>query len=237
MLENEKSSGGNKNDQDKPRMDLLPPRPLIEIAEVLTQGAAEYGEYNWAKGLKFSRLKAAMDRHMAAWWAGEDLDPKSGKSHLAHVGCSLLFMMDLQRRMPAMDDRPDGMVASAFDLPPLVRKVGDEAVEDLIEFQDDDFVHFVRVVGKKARELDVPAGKGKAYSWSLLLEAIRQIQKATGLRQDSLLTMDDIKVAVEKIRRLDEKPREVKAETKSSVSPPRKRGRPRKVPMFKESWK
>jgi hypothetical protein len=107
--------GGNKHDQKKPRMDLLPPRPLVEIAQVLTDGAERYGEYNWANGLAFSRLKAAMERHLLAWWAGEDLDPDSGRPHLAHLGCELLFAMDLRHTMPAMDDRPVGKVAPPFD--------------------------------------------------------------------------------------------------------------------------
>ena len=32
-------------------------------------------------------------RHMAAWQAGEDLDPESGRNHLGHAMCNLLQML------------------------------------------------------------------------------------------------------------------------------------------------
>ena len=34
----------------KPRLDLLPPAAMEEIAEVLAFGANKYGAYNWARG-------------------------------------------------------------------------------------------------------------------------------------------------------------------------------------------
>lgn len=50
---------GVKNDTGKVRMDLLPVDALTEVAEVLTQGATQYGARNWAKVIMFSRLYAA----------------------------------------------------------------------------------------------------------------------------------------------------------------------------------
>jgi hypothetical protein len=231
-------------------MDLLPPRPLVEIAEVLTDGATRYGEYNWAKGLKFSRLKAAMERHLLAWWAGEDLDPDSGRPHLAHLGCELLFAMDLRHTMPAMDDRPVGKVAPPFDPQPRAMEIG----EDGIRFEDPDYEHFCNVVWQRAKKLDLPSGRKKVFTWSDLFECIHEVQRATpGMVVTTLKTLDDLKVAVEKIRRLDEpigpteeelkKARAMKSPKRSNVrSPkndswdtvldepePKKRGRPRKM--------
>ena len=38
-----------------------------------------------------------MCRHIFAWWGGEDKDPETGFSHLAHAACCLLFLMEFQR--------------------------------------------------------------------------------------------------------------------------------------------
>lgn len=98
--------GGRKDDAGKPRMDLLPPTALLEIASVLTLGAAQYGEYNWLKGMKWSRLIGAASRHMAAFSAREDNDPISGFSHLAHAACCMLFLLTYKQLGLGEDDRP-----------------------------------------------------------------------------------------------------------------------------------
>ena len=38
---------GTKHDAGKPRMDLIPPRAEMLLAEVLTFGANRYGDDNW----------------------------------------------------------------------------------------------------------------------------------------------------------------------------------------------
>jgi hypothetical protein len=94
-----------KADDDKPRYDLLPPEMLEETAQVLTFGAQKYSAHNWAKGASWSRYFSAMMRHMWAWWRGEDNDPETGYSHLAHAACCLGFLMAYQRRGLGTDDR------------------------------------------------------------------------------------------------------------------------------------
>jgi hypothetical protein len=95
----------------KPRLDLLPAGALTEIAQVLTFGAEKYGAHNWSRGTAWSRYYAALLRHLFAWWGGEDRDPETGASHLAHAGCCLLFLLEYQRHGWGSDDRgagPDG---------------------------------------------------------------------------------------------------------------------------------
>lgn len=101
-----KLNEGAKNDIGKIRVDLLPPGPLIEIAEILTFGAKKYEEYNWSKGIKYSRVFGACLRHLWDWWRGEDNDPETGKSHLAHAGCCILFLLQYVRSRRSFDDRP-----------------------------------------------------------------------------------------------------------------------------------
>lgn len=85
---------GRKFDNDKPRWDLLPWPEVEEIVEILTFGSKKYEDNNWmfVKGAK-KRYFGALCRHVIAWWKGEKRDPESGKSHLAHAGCCLLFLM------------------------------------------------------------------------------------------------------------------------------------------------
>ena len=96
---------GTKYDDNKPRMDLLDYRWVEGIAQVLTFGAEKYGTHNWRKGIKTSRLFAALLRHMAAHWSGEDLDKESGLPHLDHAGACLMMMVATRRDMPQLDDR------------------------------------------------------------------------------------------------------------------------------------
>lgn len=100
--------GGSKRDGGKPRMDLIDPRFQRALAEVLTFGAEKYDAWNWSKGIAYSRVYAALQRHLTAWWAGEPLDEESGKSHLAHAACCLMFLTAFEERgMEEWDDRPD----------------------------------------------------------------------------------------------------------------------------------
>lgn len=96
-----------KFDAGKPRADLLPPGPLLGAAEVLAYGAVKYGERNWEAGLDWSRCYGALLRHLFAWWGGEDLDPETGKSHLDHAHCCLLFLSEYRTTHPERDDRPE----------------------------------------------------------------------------------------------------------------------------------
>jgi hypothetical protein len=89
----------------KPRLDLLPTVALEQIGAVLTFGASKYGDNNWRRGARWGRYYAALLRHLYAWWRGEDCDPETGLSHLAHAACCLLFLMEYQRNDWGTDDR------------------------------------------------------------------------------------------------------------------------------------
>lgn len=84
---------GAKFDTGKTRLDLLSPVFLEQTAEVLGFGADKYEAHNWAKGIAYSRVFAALLRHLWAWWRGERLDPESGLTHLAHASCCLMFLV------------------------------------------------------------------------------------------------------------------------------------------------
>lgn len=94
-----------KHDAGKPRMDLLDPYAIRELAKVLEFGARKYAPWNWTKGMEYSRLMGAALRHMMAFQEGEDLDPESGLPHVAHAMCCLMFLLGMTVRKPEMDDR------------------------------------------------------------------------------------------------------------------------------------
>lgn len=100
-------SAGRKFDGDKLRFDLLPPGPISRVVEVLTFGARKYSADNW----KFvdkpkRRYFAAAVRHLFAWAGGEKLDPESGKHHLAHAACCILFLLHFEEEQPGPIEGP-----------------------------------------------------------------------------------------------------------------------------------
>ena len=91
------TASGLKNDSDKPRWDLLPIAPIEAIVAVLTFGARKYSPDNWRRvdnGVE--RYYAAALRHIVSWRKGERLDQESGLPHLAHAGCCLVFLSELE---------------------------------------------------------------------------------------------------------------------------------------------
>ena len=97
--------GGLKYDTSKPRMDLIDFQALEGLADVLTFGAKKYAAHNWRKGISYSRLIAAMLRHLAAIQRGEDIDPESGLPHADHIGCCWMFLSNMMKTRPDLDDR------------------------------------------------------------------------------------------------------------------------------------
>ena len=98
---------GRKDDTGKAPYDLLAPEFLSGTAEILAFGAAKYAPRNWEKGMAWSRPFSAMMRHMWAWWAGEHTDAETGKSHLWHAACCLMFLVAYEQRKTGRDDRPN----------------------------------------------------------------------------------------------------------------------------------
>lgn len=96
---------GVKFDDDKPRYDLIPARPLEELAKVYTVGAKKYADRNWEKGLRWGRVFAAMMRHAWAWWMGETNDKESGVHHMAAVAWGAFALIEYSQTNKGQDDR------------------------------------------------------------------------------------------------------------------------------------
>lgn len=90
---------GRKFDSGKLDYTLLPYEAVDEIVKVLMFGAQKYARDNWRHVDDAPhRYAAAAFRHLTAYSKGEQTDPETGISHLAHVGCCILFMLALEKR-------------------------------------------------------------------------------------------------------------------------------------------
>ena len=83
-----------KHDDGKPDWTLVPFSALVPVIRVLEFGERKYSRDGW----KFvedaeRRYLASAFRHLTAFADGETHDEESGKSHLAHAVCDLLFLL------------------------------------------------------------------------------------------------------------------------------------------------
>lgn len=108
------SETGGQKDSKPARFDQIPTLPLRLLAERYGYGNSKYptqpGEVdNWRKGYPWSLSYAAMQRHLNAFWAGEDMDPETGQPHLIaaawHAFTLTQWMHDPE--MKKFDDRQD----------------------------------------------------------------------------------------------------------------------------------
>lgn len=107
--------GASRFNSGKPRMGLIPPMALLEVAKVCTMGAEKYTEWNWANGFKWTHLADSMMRHYQAWITGQDHDEESGLLHLAHMAWNIMAMIDNAYLYPELDNRPKVYKKSIFD--------------------------------------------------------------------------------------------------------------------------
>lgn len=101
----EKTGSAMKFDSDKLPVNLLSTEALLQTAAVLKFGADKYHAHNWRDGFAWSRPLAAAMRHIMAYNDGEDKDPESGLSHLAHAACCIMFLLEFEKTHPELDDR------------------------------------------------------------------------------------------------------------------------------------
>lgn len=91
----------------KPSIQFIPPIAILEEAVVMALGAEKYGPFNWNdKPVDASTYYSAAFRHLASWFAGEEIDRESGASHLAHARACLGILIDAQANGSLLDDRP-----------------------------------------------------------------------------------------------------------------------------------
>jgi hypothetical protein len=91
----------------KSPLHLVPRALAIYAAQAMKNGAAKYGPFNWrTKPIIASVYISAAERHLAAWYDGEECATDSGVPHLAHAAASLAILIDAIETGNVVDDRP-----------------------------------------------------------------------------------------------------------------------------------
>jgi len=102
------ATGGMKGEKPQ-RFDLIPPDILWELSEHYGRGARKYGERNMEKGYPWSKTYAACQRHLHAFWLGEDVDGETGSLHLIAAAWHCITMAWFLRHGKGTDDRPKNL--------------------------------------------------------------------------------------------------------------------------------
>lgn len=105
-MNNRTEGNGRRFDNGKLRYDLLPVDALERCAQVFTFGAKKYGDRNWERGMKWSRVLGSLERHLQEIKKGNDFDKESGLLHIDHVTANALFLSQYYKIFPEGDDRP-----------------------------------------------------------------------------------------------------------------------------------
>lgn len=98
---------GLRYNDGKPKVDLIPPRWVFVLAEVLTQGAEKYDLRNWEQGMDWGHCYAGAMRHLLRFWSCQEIDPESGLNHLAHAAWNCLALLTYYEEGLGTDSRSE----------------------------------------------------------------------------------------------------------------------------------
>ena len=80
---------------------------LAEVGLAMMEGARKYGRHNYRVApVRAEVYFDACNRHLDAWWEGEDIDPDSGLPHLVKAIACLFVIRDAAINDSWYDDRP-----------------------------------------------------------------------------------------------------------------------------------
>jgi len=91
-----------REDSIEPRFDLIPLRPLAELARFYGE---EHGVPVTNSGRLWSDEYAKIQEHATRFWAGENINPASGFLNSIHLTHHALNLIELLQRYPEFDDR------------------------------------------------------------------------------------------------------------------------------------
>lgn len=118
MKDNPKKAFGST----KPSPAFIPPVAILEEAVVMALGASKYGPFNWNEfPVDASTYYSAAMRHLMSWFTGENIDPESGASHLAHARACLAILIDSQVGGTLIDNRPQNTASASETIKRLTK--------------------------------------------------------------------------------------------------------------------
>lgn len=88
-------------------MGNVPDALVAGAAVALLEGALKYGRFNWRiAGVRASIYHAALRRHLAKWWNGQDCDAATRVHHLDNAAACIAILRDAEVYGKLTDDRP-----------------------------------------------------------------------------------------------------------------------------------
>lgn len=90
--------GGLRFNEEKNRLELVPPEWVWGLGDVTTQGSKKYAARNWERGMAWSIMIGCALRHVFKFCMGERYDPETGCHHMfmAAWNCCALASYDLK---------------------------------------------------------------------------------------------------------------------------------------------
>lgn len=84
-----------KHDQDKPRLDLVPPGIIEAVGVIRTYGVSKYNTIQGWQQVEPERYTAALMRHLCKFLRDpHGVDEESGLPHLWHMACNIAFLIE-----------------------------------------------------------------------------------------------------------------------------------------------
>lgn len=108
----------------KGRMDLLPLRALMRLAQHYEAGCQKYGDRNWEKGIPLSRYFDSAMRHLCKWALGWNDEP-----HLVAAAWNILCLLETVLRM-----EEGALPKELADMPGCETQLKMQHVSDGVEF-------------------------------------------------------------------------------------------------------
>jgi len=97
-------------------LSLFPDSAVAYGALGFVEGDCKYGGYNWrSAGVQASVYVAALRRHVAKWYNGEDCDPKTRVPHLANALACIAILIDATEHGNLNDDRPPAQPTDLYE--------------------------------------------------------------------------------------------------------------------------
>lgn len=110
------ATGASKGTKEA-RYDLIPIPALDLLARLYGKGAEKYAAHNWRLGYDWSKSYAAAQRHMNAFWAGEDVDPETQVPHVINAAFHMFALATYITEHPEFDDRFETRNGRSDDTP------------------------------------------------------------------------------------------------------------------------
>ncbi len=122
-----------KYNEGKPKMSLIDHHCAVEQVKALEYGMNKYARNNYKKGLPFTEVIDALERHIGEFKEGQDNDQESGLPHTAHIQACAMMLSYMNQFRADMDDR-----GPFYPRTPKQQQDGQSTKCEKLEFEEDE---------------------------------------------------------------------------------------------------